>query len=190
MKDKILNVIMVILLLLLFAIAGFKTAPKELQNQVHSVINQLSNQIIQNIPASNIPDAEPPKPVENINKPVQNVDKNPQKTVKKTQHIAQKSQTNSAEPDFGPYMKELQKTIKHNWNPPKGKESKRIVVLFKVAKDGRLLALKIYKSSGNIVADKAALEAVEVTAPFRPLPEKFKGKSVDIQFTFDYNVFK
>ena len=31
------------------------------------------------------------------------------------------------EPDFGPYMRELQRRIKLNWDPPKGNESKRVV---------------------------------------------------------------
>ncbi len=93
------------------------------------------------------------------------------------------------EPDFGPYMRELQRRIKMNWDPPKGNESKRVVLLFKIAKDGRLLSCKVNKSSGLPSADQAALKAVELTAPFRPLPADFKGQSIDIQFTFDYNVF-
>ena len=93
------------------------------------------------------------------------------------------------EPDFGPYMRELQKRIKMNWDPPKGNESKRVVLLFKIAKDGRLLSCRVSKSSGLPSADQAALKAVELTAPFRPLPADFKGQSIDIQFTFDYNVF-
>ena len=93
------------------------------------------------------------------------------------------------EPDFGPYMRELQRRIKMNWDPPKGNESKRVVLLFKIAKDGRLLSCRIHKSSGLPSADQAALKAVELTAPFRPLPGDFKGQSIDIQFTFDYNVF-
>ena len=93
------------------------------------------------------------------------------------------------EPDFGPYMRELQRRIKMNWDPPKGNESKRVVLLFKIAKDGRLISCRIHKSSGLPSADQAALKAVELTAPFRPLPADFKGASVDIQFTFDYNVF-
>lgn len=93
------------------------------------------------------------------------------------------------EPDFGPYMRELQRRIKMNWDPPKGNESKRVVLLFKIAKDGRLLSLRVFKSSGIPNADKAALSAVELTAPFRRLPPEFKGSSIDIQFTFDYNVF-
>ena len=93
------------------------------------------------------------------------------------------------EPDFGPYMRELQRRIKLNWDPPKGNESKRVVLLFKIAKDGRLLSCRVNKSSGLPSADQAALKAVELTAPFRPLPADFKGQSIDIQFTFDYNVF-
>lgn len=93
------------------------------------------------------------------------------------------------EPDFGPYMRELQRRIKMNWDPPKGNESKRVVLLFKIAKDGRLLSCSVFKSSGLPSADKAAINAVQATAPFRPLPAEFRGSSIDIQFTFDYNVF-
>ena len=93
------------------------------------------------------------------------------------------------EPDFGPYMRELQRRIKMNWEPPKGNESKRVVLLFKIARDGRLLSVRVFKSSGVPNADKAALSAVELTAPFKPLPADFRGASIDIQFTFDYNVF-
>src|SRR5574344_25437 len=93
------------------------------------------------------------------------------------------------EPDFGPYMRDLQRRIKMNWDPPKGNESKRVVLLFKIARDGRLLSVRTFKSSGLPSADRAAINAVELTAPFRPLPAHFRGSSIDIQFTFDYNVF-
>ena len=93
------------------------------------------------------------------------------------------------EPDFGPYMRELQRRIKMNWDPPKGNESKRVILLFKIAKDGRLLSCSVFKSSGLPNADKAAINAVHLAAPFRPLPPEYKGSSIDIQFTFDYNVF-
>ena len=92
------------------------------------------------------------------------------------------------EPDFGPYMKELQRLIKMNWDPPKGNESKRVILLFTISRDGRLMSVKVHRSSGLQAADNAALNAVKLTAPFRPLPPEFKGNSVDIQFTFDYNV--
>ena len=93
------------------------------------------------------------------------------------------------EPDFGPYMRELQQRIKRNWEPPKGEESRRVVLLFSIAKDGRLLNVKVSKSSGLTTADNAAIAAVKLTAPFKPLPPEFKENHVDIQFTFDYTVF-
>ncbi|OGH96717.1 MAG: hypothetical protein A2039_00880 [Candidatus Melainabacteria bacterium GWA2_34_9] len=93
------------------------------------------------------------------------------------------------EPDFGPYMRELQRRIKRNWHPPRGNESKKVVLLFKVSRDGRLLRLNVSKSSGVSDADDAALEAVKMSAPFRPLPPEYQGNDIDIQFTFDYNVF-
>jgi len=93
------------------------------------------------------------------------------------------------EPDFGPYMKDLQRRIKMNWTPPKGNESKRVVLLFQISRDGRLLGVKVKNSSGLPAADQAAIQAVQLTAPFKPLPPNYRSSSVDIQFTFDYNVF-
>ena len=89
---------------------------------------------------------------------------------------------------WGPYMKELETTIKNNWTPSKRDSSKRVVITFTIDKDGKLLNKRITKSSGVPLADRAAMSAIEKTAPFRPLPEEFKGNSVTIEFTFDYNV--
>src|SRR5574344_2057523 len=88
----------------------------------------------------------------------------------------------SGEQNFGPYMRELQRRIKMNWVPPKGNESKRAVVLFRITKDGELASspeLKIIRSSGDQDVDNAAINAVNLTAPFSPLPSFFKGNYVD-----------
>lgn len=92
------------------------------------------------------------------------------------------------QPNWGPYMRDLEQRIKRNWSPPKGDSSKRVVITFTIARDGRLLNHKVTKSSGVPLADRAAMSAIELTAPFRPLPPEFKGQSVPIEFTFDYNV--
>ncbi len=94
-----------------------------------------------------------------------------------------------AEPDFGPWMRDLQSKIKRNWDPPKSEQSKRVVLVFSVAKDGRLIRVRVARSSGVPSADKAAISAVEYSAPFKPLPREFRGSDIDINFTFDYNVF-
>lgn len=89
--------------------------------------------------------------------------------------------------NWEPYMKDLEQRIKGNWTPPRGDNSKRIVVKFTIDKKGNLLNKSVIKSSGNEDMDKAALDAIDNTS-FKPLPSKFKGESVPIEFTFDYNV--
>lgn len=86
-------------------------------------------------------------------------------------------------------MADLQRRIKRAWFPPKGNESKRVVVVFKVHTNGTMSNLRLVRGSGVSIADNAALKAVKNAAPFRPLP-KGAPPDVDIQFTFDYNVFK
>ncbi len=93
--------------------------------------------------------------------------------------------TNISNVDFAPYMKELQRRIKLNWNPPKANSTQKTVVSMKIAKDGRLISSKIKQSSGSPSTDRAALTAIELTAPFRPLPSNYNGQSVDIDFTFN-----
>lgn len=95
---------------------------------------------------------------------------------------------NGQEVDMGPYMKELQRKIKKAWFPPKGNESKRVKVSFKLHKNGSVTKVKLLNSSGVQIADDAATQAVGDAAPFAPLPDGV-GDEVDINFTFDYNVF-
>ena len=98
----------------------------------------------------------------------------------------QRSTTKGNDVDFGPWMREFMRRCKMNWEPPKGCEYLPVIVSVKVDKHGKLLDCKIYKTSREPRADKAAMKAVEVTAPFRPLPDEYKGESVEIQVTFGY----
>ena len=90
--------------------------------------------------------------------------------------------------DSTPYLADLRRRIKRGWFPPRGQESKRVKVIFKITSDGKLEALRIAGSSGRALADKAALDAVQNAAPFRPLPAG-ATQSADVTFTFDYNLF-
>lgn len=92
------------------------------------------------------------------------------------------------EPDFGPYVAELQRRIRRNWAPPVEDRSKRVVVMFHIARDGRLLNPQIQQSSGSPSADQAAIAAVRASAPFRTLPPAFRGNDIAVQFIFDYEI--
>ena len=93
-----------------------------------------------------------------------------------------------AEPDFGAYIAELQRRIRRNWAPPTEDRSKRIVAVFRIGRDGRLLSLSISQSSGSPLADQQAIAAVRASAPFRPLPPNYRGNDIPVQFTFDYEI--
>jgi TonB family protein len=97
--------------------------------------------------------------------------------------------TATEEVDFKPYLADMSRRIERAWFPPKSGEWSQVIVYFKIHKPGGLSSLRVQESSGSIIADKAALEAVTKAAPFRPLPEG-SDKAVDIAFTFDHNSWK
>jgi len=115
-----------------------------------------------------------------------NDNKNLANTQSDVEENTNKAANTISETDFEPYMREMERRIKMNWNPPIGNNSTFVKVKFKIAKDGRLLSYEITQSSGMTSTDRAAVEALLLTAPFRPLPSKFKGESIDIEFTFDF----
>lgn len=95
----------------------------------------------------------------------------------------------SSNVDFGPFMAELQRRIKRGWLPPRGHESDKVQVQFKVHNNGTLSDLRISKSKGISLSDQAALAAVQNAAPFMPLPAG-SPDPLEIQFTFDYDVLR
>lgn len=115
--------------------------------------------------------------------------KPPQKEELKKSKEVNKVDSSEDKPDFGPYLKNAQNKIKKNWNPPKSNTSTRVIAVFTINKKGNLMNIKISQSSKDPNIDKAAIKSIKSAAPFGPLPKGFKGKDIDIHFTFDYNVF-
>ena len=85
-------------------------------------------------------------------------------------------------------MADLQRRIKRAWYPPQEGVTKQVKVMFKIHTNGELSNLRITRSSLSSLADQAALSAIEKAAPFNHLPAHAPD-NVDIEFTFDYNVF-
>lgn len=90
--------------------------------------------------------------------------------------------------DFTRYMADLQRRIKKQWFPPKDMQSRRVKVMFKIHSSGSLSNLRLVEGTGYPLADQAALTAVQNASPFMSLPNGAPD-NVDIEFTFDYNVF-
>ena len=88
--------------------------------------------------------------------------------------------------DLKPYVRELQRRVNLNWTPTQTNSCKTKAQL-QIGRDGRLIASKISQSSGDTAMDKSVLDAIQLTAPFRPLPPDCNGKSLVIELTFNNN---
>ena len=91
---------------------------------------------------------------------------------------------------FNQYIKELETKAKANWDAPARKYSYDVVVQFKIDKSGDIKQCSIFKTSGDKFIDAIAIDTIEKLKPYKLLPSEFKGNSIDVRLTFNYNVFK
>jgi hypothetical protein len=107
-------------------------------------------------------------------------------------HVFQKGGKSSggqgAENSLSTFLKGLHKRIKSSWSPPRG-STRRLVILFRLARDGRLAFLKIPASSGQSETDASAEKAITAaTGAAHALPADFAAPYLDVIYTFKYNV--
>ena len=70
---------------------------------------------------------------QNYSSPNNNLADNSNSAVSSSANTVNNTQS---EPDFKPFMKNLQQKIKRNWNPPQVNSAQSVVVKMKIAKDG------------------------------------------------------
>lgn len=107
------------------------------------------------------------------------------------QLIAPKSKTNSVQisdgVNFQPYMDEVQSRMKKTWKPVDTSKSAKIMVLFKVMKNGEISGIKIVNSDAGEANNRSVINALKQVSPLPPLPMAYKGENIDINFTFAIN---
>jgi outer membrane biosynthesis protein TonB len=89
------------------------------------------------------------------------------------------------------YRAYLERAIQQRWQiPPEANLLEKQVALtieFEIGRDGRLLSIRPLDTTGVGVLDRAALRAIQLAAPFRPLPSIFETPSQIFLDTFEYN---
>lgn len=90
--------------------------------------------------------------------------------------------------DLAPYFAEIRRRVKRNWQPSSPGEEQLTVLSFAIQRNGQITGLRIIETSGNQKVDLDALEAVQNSAPFAPLPASFTRDRLDIQFNFNIYV--
>ncbi|WP_025270191.1 energy transducer TonB family protein [Hippea sp. KM1] len=93
---------------------------------------------------------------------------------------------------YASYMAKLKNKIQAVWVYPNkaiqtGQQG-ALLILFSIDKNGRLVRLKLIRSSGYPVLDDAALQAVRDASPFAPLPKRLGIDVLNIYATFEYKL--
>lgn len=92
--------------------------------------------------------------------------------------------------DISPWVKEVVDKIRNSWSVPPIKESLamgEMKIYISVSKNGELLSLEIMNSSLLVLFDETALEAVQLSLPFPPLPDGFPYERLEALLVFQFN---
>jgi TonB family protein len=88
---------------------------------------------------------------------------------------------------FTYYVNQIRKKIIENWLWSQNYTGElKTVVYFKILRSGEIKELSIKESSKNKIYDNICLRAVELSAPFPPLPEGFNEDYLGVYFEFKY----
>lgn len=97
---------------------------------------------------------------------------------------------NTTEYRYIGYFTNMRKAIELVWNYPidaarKGLQGE-VGLEFAINKDGKATHIRVIKSSGYEILDKAIVEAIKLASPFSPLPEGFKRQKIVVTGSFRY----
>jgi TonB family protein len=94
----------------------------------------------------------------------------------------------AADFEFTYYLIQVRNKIAQNWGAlgATSGEKLRVVVYFKIARNGGVSAIRIETPSGSEYFDRSALRAVGVSSPLPPLPLGFNGSDLGVHFGFEY----
>lgn len=91
--------------------------------------------------------------------------------------------------DLSPWAEKVMDSVNKNWVIPVSQKKafiEKVKISVIVQKSGKLLFMETTKSSAIASFNRAALEALTLSAPFPVLPPDFPGETLQLDFVFDY----
>lgn len=97
--------------------------------------------------------------------------------------------------DFAPYLLWLKKRIQSNIYPPPafthmGLISGQTRLRFRIHRDGALQGLELLDYRGHVSLMQTSMRAVEVSVPFKKLPDGFPEEYLEVTAQFDYTILR
>jgi TonB family protein len=89
----------------------------------------------------------------------------------------------SANFPFTYYLRQVTGRIEENWVRPQQAPG-RVVIYFRIKRDGTIIEPQIHESSRNQAVDLLASGAIKRSEPFPPLPVEFGGDYLGIYLCF------
>jgi TonB family protein len=89
----------------------------------------------------------------------------------------------SANFPFTYYLRQVTGRIEENWIRPQ-QNLGRVVIYFRIKRDGTIIEPQIHESSHNQAVDLLASGAIKRSEPFPPLPVEFGGDYLGIYLCF------
>jgi outer membrane biosynthesis protein TonB len=84
---------------------------------------------------------------------------------------------------FTYYLRQVTNRIEENWIRPQGNLG-RVIVYFRIKRDGSIVEPQIYESSRSAAVDMLAAGAIKRSEPFPPLPVEYGGDYLGIYLCF------
>ncbi len=102
--------------------------------------------------------------------------------------LVPKSVKKESEIDYSQYITNILSKARRNWFPPKPKKSLSIKIYLKIHSAGDISELAIKNSSGDVMYEQAALDAIRKSVPFNALPMG-SPPYVEVELNLHYSVF-
>ena len=83
------------------------------------------------------------------------------------------------------YIELMVQRIQQNWLA-RAESPAQVVIGFIIARDGTLSRPRLERSSGSVLLDNRALQAIDTTRQLPPLPERFSNPTLGVHLTFQY----
>ena len=94
--------------------------------------------------------------------------------------------------NFAPYLIELKKRVERNIYPPPAFTHLGLggsnIVRFRISRDGKMISAEILGFEGSQALIETSRKAVELSAPFWPLPDDFPREFLEVTAKFHYVV--
>ena len=83
------------------------------------------------------------------------------------------------------YVNYIEYCVRSTWKNPTGNNNYSLGLTFNIDKDGRITAYDVLRSSESAAFDKAAIQCILNTAPFKPIPTELQMDGLNVQIYFN-----